>query len=106
MMKLTIFLSLSTSRLQVAERRYCELEKEMERLKGEMQDWRTPKKTGKGSTSPLLHYTIIFIIISFTLYNMQLYYGIIGTNIILTPCRPQPWNYIHYMAAVYSNIIV
>uniref|UniRef100_A0A8P4GJ15 non-specific serine/threonine protein kinase n=1 Tax=Dicentrarchus labrax TaxID=13489 RepID=A0A8P4GJ15_DICLA len=32
-------------RLQEAERRYCELEKEMERLKGEMQDWRAPKET-------------------------------------------------------------
>ncbi|XP_071317071.1 myotonin-protein kinase isoform X5 [Trachinotus anak] len=32
-------------RLEEAERRYCELEKEMERLKGEMQDWRAPKET-------------------------------------------------------------
>ncbi|XP_019131738.1 myotonin-protein kinase isoform X2 [Larimichthys crocea] len=32
-------------RLQEAERRYCELEKEMERLKGEMQDWKAPKET-------------------------------------------------------------
>ncbi|XP_033955570.1 myotonin-protein kinase [Pseudochaenichthys georgianus] len=32
-------------RLQEAERRYCELEKEMERLKGEMQDWRAPTET-------------------------------------------------------------
>ncbi|KAK5859217.1 hypothetical protein PBY51_003299 [Eleginops maclovinus] len=32
-------------RLQEAERRYCELEKEMERLKGEMQDWRAPRET-------------------------------------------------------------
>nr|XP_033466146.1 myotonin-protein kinase isoform X1 [Epinephelus lanceolatus] len=32
-------------RLQEAERRYCQLEKEMERLKGEMQDWRAPKET-------------------------------------------------------------
>ncbi|XP_029924271.1 myotonin-protein kinase [Myripristis murdjan] len=32
-------------RLQEAERRYCELEKEMERLKGEIQDWRAPKET-------------------------------------------------------------
>ncbi|XP_053187402.1 myotonin-protein kinase [Scomber japonicus] len=31
-------------RLQEAERRYCELEKEIERLKGEMQDGRTPKE--------------------------------------------------------------
>ncbi|XP_068577402.1 myotonin-protein kinase isoform X2 [Cebidichthys violaceus] len=27
------------------ERRYCELKKEMERLKGEMQDWKAPKET-------------------------------------------------------------
>ncbi|KAK5888226.1 hypothetical protein CesoFtcFv8_016743 [Champsocephalus esox] len=32
-------------RLQEAESRYCELEKEMERLKGEMQDWRAPTET-------------------------------------------------------------
>ncbi|KAF7658177.1 hypothetical protein LDENG_00016540, partial [Lucifuga dentata] len=32
-------------RLQEAERRYCELEKEMERLKGEIQDGKTPKET-------------------------------------------------------------
>ncbi|XP_041808073.1 myotonin-protein kinase isoform X2 [Chelmon rostratus] len=32
-------------RLQDAERRYCELEKEMARLKGEMKDWRAPKET-------------------------------------------------------------
>ncbi|KAM4619719.1 myotonin-protein kinase [Polymixia lowei] len=32
-------------RLQEAERRYCELEKEMEKLRGEIQDWRTPKET-------------------------------------------------------------
>nr|XP_020477416.1 myotonin-protein kinase isoform X2 [Monopterus albus]XP_020477417.1 myotonin-protein kinase isoform X2 [Monopterus albus] len=32
-------------RLQEAERRYCELEKEMERLKGEMQDWTGTKET-------------------------------------------------------------
>ncbi|XP_059206969.1 myotonin-protein kinase [Centropristis striata] len=31
--------------LKDAERRYCELEKEMERLKGEMQDWKSPKET-------------------------------------------------------------
>ncbi|XP_022618435.1 myotonin-protein kinase [Seriola dumerili] len=31
--------------LHKAERRYCELEKEMERLKGEMQDWRAPKES-------------------------------------------------------------
>lgn len=39
------------SKLQEAERRHCELEKEMERLQGEMQDWRTPKET-ELSTSP------------------------------------------------------
>ncbi|XP_042288078.1 myotonin-protein kinase isoform X1 [Thunnus albacares] len=32
-------------RLHEAERRYCELEKEMERLKGEMQDGKAPKET-------------------------------------------------------------
>ncbi|KAM9847097.1 myotonin-protein kinase [Aulostomus maculatus] len=32
-------------RLQEAERRYCDLEKEMERLKGVIQDWRDPKET-------------------------------------------------------------
>ncbi|KAM3868826.1 myotonin-protein kinase [Diretmus argenteus] len=32
-------------RLREAERRYCELEKEMERLKGTIQDWRSPKET-------------------------------------------------------------
>uniref|UniRef100_UPI0037E86C93 myotonin-protein kinase n=1 Tax=Semicossyphus pulcher TaxID=241346 RepID=UPI0037E86C93 len=32
-------------RLQDAERRYCELEKEMERLKGETQDWRARRET-------------------------------------------------------------
>lgn len=58
-----IFPSLNTRRLQEAERRYCELEKEMERLKGEMQDWRAPKETGKGSTPLLSHNAIIFIII-------------------------------------------
>ncbi|KAK2828940.1 hypothetical protein Q5P01_019974 [Channa striata] len=31
-------------RLQEAERRYCELENEMERLKEEMQDWTAPKE--------------------------------------------------------------
>jgi hypothetical protein len=30
------------------------LEKEMERLRGEMQDWRTNKATGKGSTTTVL----------------------------------------------------
>ncbi|XP_058484300.1 myotonin-protein kinase isoform X2 [Solea solea] len=33
------------SKLQEAERRRCELEKEMERLKGEMQDWRASRET-------------------------------------------------------------
>ncbi|KAM7398688.1 hypothetical protein PAMA_006543 [Pampus argenteus] len=35
-------------RLQEAERRYCELEKEMERLKGEIQGRRVPKETEMG----------------------------------------------------------
>ncbi|KAM7374951.1 hypothetical protein PAMP_007576 [Pampus punctatissimus] len=35
-------------RLQEAERRYCELEKEMERLKGEIQGKRAPKETEMG----------------------------------------------------------
>ncbi|KAG7274403.1 hypothetical protein CRUP_027033 [Coryphaenoides rupestris] len=42
-------------RLQEAERRYCELEKEMERLRGEMQDRRTNKTTGKASTDVSLY---------------------------------------------------
>ncbi|KAI3373483.1 hypothetical protein L3Q82_021951, partial [Scortum barcoo] len=50
-------------RLQEAERRYCELEREMERLKGQMQDWRSPKETGKESSPLLPHHTFIFIII-------------------------------------------
>ncbi|KAI4787635.1 hypothetical protein KUCAC02_036335 [Chaenocephalus aceratus] len=54
-------------RLHEAERRYCELEKEMERLKGEMQDWRAPTETGKRSTALLPLHTIIFIILSLSL---------------------------------------
>ncbi|KAF3841479.1 hypothetical protein F7725_007341 [Dissostichus mawsoni] len=60
-------------RLQEAERRYCELEKEMERLKGEMQDWRAPKETGKGSTALLPLHTIIFIILCSALFHFILY---------------------------------
>uniref|UniRef100_A0A4W6DYY0 non-specific serine/threonine protein kinase n=1 Tax=Lates calcarifer TaxID=8187 RepID=A0A4W6DYY0_LATCA len=40
-------------RLQEAERTYCELEKEMERQKGEMQDWRAPKETEEESAPSL-----------------------------------------------------
>ncbi|KAM7374952.1 hypothetical protein PAMP_007576 [Pampus punctatissimus] len=40
-------------RLQEAERRYCELEKEMERLKGEIQGKRAPKET-EGESAPNL----------------------------------------------------
>lgn len=47
MKKLTVFCFVFISRLQEAERRYCELEKEMERLKEEMQGRRSPKVTGK-----------------------------------------------------------
>ncbi|KAJ4929533.1 hypothetical protein JOQ06_018557 [Pogonophryne albipinna] len=60
-------------RLQDAERRYCELEKEMERLKGEMQDWRAPTETGKGSTALLPLHTIIFIILCSALFHFILY---------------------------------
>lgn len=37
-----------TSRLEEAERRCCELKKEMEQLKGEMQHLKNSKETGKG----------------------------------------------------------
>ncbi|XP_042288079.1 myotonin-protein kinase isoform X2 [Thunnus albacares] len=40
-------------RLHEAERRYCELEKEMERLKGEMQDGKAPKETEEESAPSL-----------------------------------------------------